>query len=77
MTVDEIAQAFPPILIFRLFANLKCETALITAYTAVAMYDLPVLLGPTKIVRGFRSNDPSAMGPKFLTEIVSIGALSG
>ena len=46
--------------------------AIAVPYTAVAMYDFPVLLGPTKMVSGFRSTEPFAMGPKFLTEMVSM-----
>lgn len=36
------------------------------------MYDFPVLLGPTKMVSGFRFTEPSAMGPKFFTEMVNM-----
>ena len=51
--------------------------AFITTCMAVAMNDLPVLLGPTNIVSGFKSTVPSAMGPRFLTGTVRMIRLTG
>ena len=35
------------------------------------MYDLPLLFGPMKMVRGLSPNFPSLTGPKFSTETES------